>query len=122
MSFDSQLIHSVSIRRATQGTLDDYGQPSLTWNTLATVPARIYPKPTRLGGGQVEEVTTHGGGTSITDHTVAMRPTTIASADRLLAVSAGIHTGKTFEVLMVRDAAGHGHHMELDVRLVEPDA
>lgn len=119
--FDSLLRHTVTIRRATQGAEDDYGQPVLTWGDLSTVKALIQPRGTRLGGGQVEDVTTYGGGTQVTDHTIFLRPTDVVSADKVYAVSAGIHTGRTFEVLLVRDEAGQGHHLALDVRLVQPE-
>lgn len=121
-AFDDQLIHSVTIRRATQGAEDDYGQPALTWADLATVQALIQPRNTRLGGGQAEELTTHGGGTSITDHNIFLRPTDITSADEVYATDAGTYTGKTFEVILVRDAGGQGHHLEVSVRLIEPEA
>lgn len=121
MSFDNLLRHTVSIIRSTQGAEDDYGQPSRTETTVATVKALIQPKPTRLGGGAVEETTTYGAGTQVTDHTVFMRVIPITAADEILAVSAGIHTGKRFEVTLVRDAGGQDHHLEVDCRLINPD-
>ena len=115
------LKHTVSIVRYTQGSVDDYGQPSRTPSTLATVAALVQPKGTRLGGGQVEEVTTTGEGPGITDHVIFLRVTTVNANDEVYADSAGIHTGKTFEVKQVRDGGGQGHHLELDVRLIEPE-
>lgn len=120
--FDAQLKHTVTIRRATQGALDDYGQPTLTWSDLATVKALIQPRNQRLGGGQTEELTTHGGGTSITDHNIFMRSTDLTTADEIVATDAGSYTGDTFEVLLVRDAGGQGHHLEVSVRHITPNA
>ncbi|MCA1570838.1 MAG: head-tail adaptor protein [Chloroflexi bacterium] len=119
-SFDRYLRHTVTIQRATAGAVDDYGQPSRTYSPLATdVRALIQPKPARTSGGTPEEVTTFSAGTQVTDHTVFLRPRDIDAADRILATAAGVHSGKSFEVLLVKDAAGQDHHLELDVRLVE---
>lgn len=121
--FDRMLTHSVTIVRYSNGSLDDYGQPLRTPSNVATVAALVQPRGTRLGGRTIEEVTTYGAGPSITDHIIFMRipasPPT--AADEIYADSAGIHTGKNFEILMVREAGGQDHHLELDVRLIEPE-
>lgn len=120
---DRLLTHSVTIIRYSQGDEDDYGQPERTATEVATVAALVQPRGTRLGGGQMEEITTHGAGPAITDHVIFMRipdsPPT--SKDAIYADSAGIHTGKMFEILLVRDAGGQDHHLEIDVRLIEPE-
>lgn len=121
--FGAQLRHTVTIRRFTAGATDEYGQPSRTPSDLATgVKALIQPKPSRMGGGQPEEPTTFGAGTQITDHTVFLRPTDVTAADEIVATDAGVHTGRTFEILLVKDAGGQNHHLELDVRLIYPEA
>ena len=119
--FDALLRHTVTIVRYSQGAPDEYGQPARTPSDLATVKALIQPRGTRLGGGQSEEIVTHGGGTEVTDHTIFMRPTDITAADEIRADDAGVHTGKTFGVLLVRDEGGQGHHLAIDVRLVQPE-
>ena len=118
--FDSQLKHTVTVIRFTQGAEDDYGQPIRTETELATVRALIQPKPSRLGGGQFEEVTTHGAGAQVSDHTIYMRVMDINAADEIEADDAGVHTGKRFEIMLVKDAGGQNHHLELDCRLIEP--
>ena len=120
MSFASQLRHTVTIRRASLGAVDDYGQPARTVSDLATVKALVQPKTIGVGRNP-EEPTTYGAGTQVTDHTVFLAYTDVNAADEVLAVSAGIHSGKTFEVLLVKDAGGQGHHLELDCRLIDPD-
>jgi hypothetical protein len=123
VAFDRQLRHTVTIVRYTLGNEDDYGQPARTPTDVATVKALVQPRGTRLGGGTIEETTTHGAGPTITDHTIFMRipasPPT--AADEIYADAAGIHTGKTFEVKLVREAGGQHHHLELEVRLIEPE-
>lgn len=113
VAFDRMLRHTVTIRRATAGSLDDYGQPSRTYADVATVPALVQPKTARFGGGQTEEITTYSGGTQVTDHTIFMRPTDVSAADQV------VEGDRTFEVLLVRDEAGQDHHLALDVRLIE---
>lgn len=123
MSFDSLLRHRVTIRRlvstAPDAEGDDYGHGSSEPDDIETMFALIQPKPARSGGGPPEEPTTHYAGTQITDHTVFMRATDVTAADQLYAEDAGPYTGKTFEVLIVKDAGGQDHHLELDVRLIE---
>jgi head-tail adaptor len=114
VAFDRLLRHTVTISRAALGSLDEYGQPSRTYADVATVPALVQPKPSRSVGGGAEESTTYFAGTQITDHTVFLRPTDVTAADRI------VHGDDTFEVLLVKDAGGQDHHLELDVRLIEP--
>jgi hypothetical protein len=122
-AFDRLLTHSVTIIRYTLGDEDDYGQPVRTATEVATVAALVQPERHRLGGGWPEEVTTHGASPSITDHVIFMRipATPPTTNDEIYADSAGVHTGKTFEIQQVRDAGGQDHHLELDCRLIEPE-
>lgn len=121
MSFDSLLRHTVTIRRAMLGSEDEYGQPSRTVVDVATVRALIQPISAR-SRGEPEELTTYSGGTQITDHTIFLRVTDVTAADEVYAVSAGAYTGKTFLVVLVKDAGGQSHHIELDTRLIEAAA
>lgn len=106
MSFDSRLIHSLVIERATAGAVDEYNQPTLTWGTLATVPGLVQPKSVR------EMVQLNESGAVLSTHTAYLRPTTITAADRLR-IAAGPMAG-TYLVDGIRDAAGLGHHLEID--------
>ncbi|HET7664601.1 MAG TPA: head-tail adaptor protein [Mycobacterium sp.] len=114
MSFDSLLRHTVTIQRATLGAEDEYGQPSRTFADLATVRALVQPKPARLTGGPAEELTSYDAGTQISDHTIFMRQTDITPADQI------VEGTRTFQVLLVKDAAGQGRHYEIDARLIVP--
>ena len=112
--FDRMLRHTVTIQRATLGTVDEYGQPTRTMGTVATVPALVQPKPSRSAGGTAEEPTTYSGGTQVTDHTIFMRPTDVRASDQV------VEGDRTFDILLVKDAGGQDHHLELDARLIQP--
>lgn len=106
MSFDSRLIHTLVIERFASGTEDEYGQPSQTYSTLATVSGLVQPKSYR------EVALTSQAGAVVSTHTIFMRPTDLQEADRI------VYGGARYEVTGVRDAAGIGHHYEVDARLV----
>ena len=109
MSFDSRLIHSLVIERATPGAVDEYNQPTLTWTTLATVPGLVQPKRAREVA-QLNET-----GAVRATHTIYLRPTDVTEADRIRVV-----TGPpgTYQLDGIRDAAGLGHHLEIDCSTV----
>lgn len=106
MSFDSRLLHTLVIERATSGAEDDYGQPARTYATLATVAGLVQPKKYQ------EVALLSQAGAVVSTHTIYMRPTDLQEADRIL------YGGARYEVTGVRDAAGIGHHLEIDCRLV----
>jgi hypothetical protein len=106
MSFDSRLLHTLVIERATPGPEDDYGHASRTYSALATVPGLVQPKAYR------EVALTSQGGAVISTHTIFMRPTDLQEADRIL------YGGHLYEITGVRDAAGLGHHYEVDAKLI----
>lgn len=107
MSFDALLRHTLVVKQMTPGDpmiLDDYGQPVVTETTLATVPGRITPKSAR------EVALASQAGAAVSTHTGFLRPL------------AGLHTGCWIECGGIRydlvgmpDAAGHGHHLELEL-------
>lgn len=106
MTFDARLIHTLVVERATAGAVDDYGHPARTYATLSTVKGLVQPKSYR------EVALTSQAGAVVSTHTAYLRPTDIQEADRILYGSA------RYEVSGVRDAAGIGHHYEVDLRLV----
>lgn len=106
MSFDSRLLHSLVIERATAGAEDSYGQPARTYAALATVKGLVQPKSYREVALQSQA------GAVVSTHTIFMRPTDVQEADRILFGSA------RYEIVGVRDAGGVGHHYELDAKLV----
>jgi len=70
MSFDRQLIHRVDVKRAaTDGTLDEYGQPITAPATVASaVPGLVQPRTIR------ELVLASQAGVQIGTHVAFMRP------------------------------------------------
>lgn len=109
MGFDTLLIHRLAIERATEGAVDDQNMPAQTWTTLAEVAGLIQPK-SALETRQLNEA-----GVVVSTHTIYLRPTDITAADRIRAV-----TGPpgTYQLDGIRDAAGMGHHLEIDAQMV----
>ena len=87
------------------------GQPVYAWATLATVNGSIQPKTAR------EVALESQGGATITDTKIYLEPTDVLAADRIRL--AADTSGPYYEITGVRDAAGRGHHLELDARLVK---
>jgi hypothetical protein len=110
MSFDSRMRHVLIIERPTDGAVDDYNQPTVTYATLASVPGLVQPKNAR------EVMQLNQAGAVVSTHTIYLRPTEIQPSDRVR-VAAGPMAG-TYEIDGVRDAAGLGHHYEIDARMV----
>lgn len=110
MSFDSLLIHKLAIERATSGAPDDYGQPSRTYATLATFRGRIEPKSAR------EVAALSGAGAVVSDHVLRTRPRDLRESDRIRFDPAD---GRLFEITGIRDMAGAGHHLTVDLTLIE---
>lgn len=111
MSFDSQLIHTLTIERATDGAPDEYNALERTWSTLAAVPGLIQPKTAR------EVAQLNQAGAVVSTHTIYTRPTEIQPSDRVK-VAGGLMAG-TYEIDGIRDQAGRGHHLAMDARMVE---
>lgn len=110
MSFDSRLVHTLAIERPTPGAVDEYNQPTMTWATLATVPGLVQPKAAR------EIAQLNEAGAVMSTHTAFLRPTDITAADRIT-IATGSMAG-TYQIDGIRDAAGIGHHLEIDCRQV----
>jgi SPP1 family predicted phage head-tail adaptor len=101
--------HSLVIERATDGAVDDYNMPAQTWATLETVRGLVMPKT-------AEEVAQLSqGGPVASDHTIFLYPTDVQEADR---IRFDPDDGRTYQIDAVRDAAGQGHHLELDAHVV----
>jgi head-tail adaptor len=109
MSFDSRLVHRLAIERSTAGAVDDQNMPAQTWSTLAEVAGLIQPKSAR------ETAQLNQAGVVVSTHTIYLRPTDITEADRIRAI-----TGPpgTYQLDGIRDAAGLGHHLEIDAQMV----
>ncbi len=110
MSFDGLLTHKLAVERAASGAPDEYGQPSRTYATLATFRGRIEPKSSR------EVAALSEAGAVVSDHTLRTRPRDHREADRIRFEPAD---GRLFEIMGIRDMAGAGHHLTVDLTLVK---
>jgi head-tail adaptor len=118
VSFSALLNATLVIERSSEAVagdppepvLDDYGQPVVAWSAIGTVRGRIRPVRER------EAVSQDQGGATVTDAIVYLLPTDVLPADRVRREDQP--DGPWYELTGVRDAAGHGHHLECDARLV----
>ena len=110
MSFDGLLIHRLAVERATPGGEIAYGQPSRTYATLATFRGRIEPKSAS------EVAALSGAGAVISDSTLYARPRDLRESDRIRFDPAD---GRLFEITGIRDMAGAGHHLTVDLTLIK---
>ena len=106
MSFAGLLNTSVAISRFTKTGEDGNGQPTGTWATVATVPCRIEPS----AGQEIEsdkEVV-------ISTHRMFLEfGVSITEADR------AIVGGDEYNVLLVKNAGGVGHHLEVELEKIQ---
>ena len=109
MSFEGLLIHKLAVERATSGALDEYGQPSRTFATLATFRGRLEPKSAR------EVAQLNGAGAVVSDHTLRTRPRDLRESDRIRFEPAD---GRRFEITGIR-YIGARHHLTVDLTLIE---
>lgn len=115
----SRLLHALVIERPVYGADDEYGQPTRSYAVLDVVKGLPQPKTLR----EMEAV--HQAGTVVGEWTVFLNPVDLGEADRIVHdpalcgapndLPAGI-----FEPTGVRNAAGVGHHLEVDARLTDP--
>lgn len=119
MSFDALLRHTLVIKRNVQTTVpvhvppeptdgdpvfDEYNQPVMAETTVATVAGRIQPKTAR------EVVLLAQAGAVVSTHTGFIRP--LAGLDTGCWIESG---GIRYDIVGMPDAAGHGHHTELEL-------
>lgn len=121
MPIGSRLTHTVAIKRTTDtGAFDDYNQPIVTESTLATVKAAIQPRT----ADEMAAVSQAGAGFG--DHVIFMLPTDVTGADAIehdqgdCPLTSDLPTLR-FEIDGIRNAAGLGHHLEIDARLVQAE-
>jgi len=117
--------HRVSLLRQVRQTdelgddvLDELGQPTFVTDTVASdVPAGIQPKSAR------EVAATHEAGAVPSDTRIYLLPRDVTTADAVYHDPAACPMAKdlpeaTYNIVGLRDAAGAGHHIELDAKLV----
>lgn len=123
MSFSRRLIHALVIERkrsADPDLEDEYGQAVPM--TALEYPIKGLPQPKAIG----EVVQASQAGAEVGDWTVFIEPTDLAGADAI------IHRKETcpvawprdlpdmrFEITGIRNAAGIGHHYEVDAKAVQ---
>lgn len=108
MSFDGRLIHTLVVRRnVASGTLDDYGQAISAPATVATVPGLVQPRRAR------EVALASQAGVVLGEHAGYIRPLAgLTTADWIEL------DGARYDITMIADAGGVGHHWELGLKAV----
>lgn len=120
MGIERFLVHRVSIVREVaviydgEPTVDEYGQPIRTPQTIASnVPAGIQPK------SAAELAAISQAGTASSTHTIYLLPRDLTTADAIVhdadtcPFTPDLPDG-TYQVRSVPDAAGAGHHLEVN--------
>ncbi|KKM74969.1 hypothetical protein LCGC14_1395080 [marine sediment metagenome] len=107
MGFKQLLNATGTIRRFNSSSKDMHGNPVKVWSDLATdVPCRLQPRRGREAVQPTQVVV----GTHVLFLEIG---TDITERDRF------VFAPDTYEVLFVGDAAGQGHHLEVDLELVK---
>ena len=104
------LVHSLVIERATAGAPDDYGQPSSTFSTLATVRGLVQPKSAR------EKAQANQAGVVVSEFSIYVPAATdLDEADRI------VYDGATYQIECIeRRAYGGLAHLKADASRVTP--
>lgn len=115
MSYADRMRHRLAIVRTPldfdEADLDAMGQPARGTAVVTEVRGLIQPKNAR----EVALSTESGAGLS--DHTIYLLPSAdVTGADY---IRFDPDDGRHYNVTGVRDAAGIGHHLEVDARLVK---
>ena len=107
MGFKQMLNTTCVIRRFTSSSKDAHGNPIKVWSDLATdVPCRLQPRRGREAVQPTQVV--------VGSHVLFLEiGTDITERDRF------VHAGDTYGVLFVGDAAGQGHHLEVELELIK---
>ncbi len=108
-----KLIHDLAVERATVTddplTNDENNQPIRDYAAISTVRGWVQPR-------EAEEVAQiNQGGVVVSDHRIYLAPTDVRAADR---IRFDPDDGRRYEITAVRDAAGMGHHLELEAEMV----
>ncbi|KKL20077.1 hypothetical protein LCGC14_2459080 [marine sediment metagenome] len=107
MGFRQMLNATGTIRRYSSGSPDAHGNPVKTWSDLATdVPCRLQPRRGREAVQPTQVV--------VGSHVLFLEiGTDITERDRVVVATL------TYEVLFVGDAAGQGHHLEVELEMTK---
>lgn len=121
MPIGTRLTHTVAIVRATAtGAYDDYNQPTETEAELATVKAAIQPRT------EQEMALVSQAGAGVGDHVIFMLPIDVAGADAIVHDQGDCPMtddlpSMRFEITGIANAAGLGHHLEIEARAVQSE-
>jgi hypothetical protein len=108
-----RLPSTVVIERVTNGAEDDYGMPAQTWAAYGDpVAASVQP----IDVTELPQLSQ--GGPVASDHVIFMLPPGPHEGDRIRFEP---DDGRMYQVDGVRDAAGVGHHLEVDAHMVTVD-
>ena len=107
MSYTDLLIDTCTVRRYTEGAVDDYGKPTLTWDD------HLADEPCRLSASSGREITI-GAEVVIADYKLFLGDVDITERDRV------ILGGITYQVLLVtnRQNGTADHHKECYLQVV----
>ena len=105
MSYTSLLIETCTIQRFTEGVIDDYGNPTLTWADHLT-------EACRLNANKGRELK-FGAEIVVADYRLFLGDVDITEQDRV------VLDGKTYEVLLVEEDADSiaDHHKQVWMRI-----
>lgn len=118
MSFESLLIHSLQLLRktASTSTADRYGMPAISYVADSTAyQCRLQPVSGRSGSVRRSSVAEGDTAEVVSTHRLFCLTSVPVEARDRVAID-----GITYEVLFAGDAAGHGHHLEVDLVRVTP--
>jgi hypothetical protein len=118
VSFASRLTHQVVIERpGVSVSVDEYNNPIPGSPTTRTVWAAIQPRKA------IEVAQLNQAGVAVSDHVIYLLPIDITTADAIVHTAADcpmtsdLPDGR-YEITGAPNAAGLGHHLELDCHLV----
>lgn len=112
MGFRQLLTQLCTIRRFTaSGGTGAYGEPLGSFGDLA-IGVACLKQP--LTGRAVGKELVAGREARITDFVLFLLPRDVTAADRV------VQAGETYNIIVVKDPGGQGHHLELILELVKP--
>lgn len=110
MSFGTLLRHQlVAIRRTASG-VDGRRQPVYTTSELSAIAGYVQPRTGREMRAAADQ------GAVVATHIAYLAASADVQADDVLRLEPD--DGRRFAITAIRDAAGRGHHLELDLREV----
>lgn len=121
MSFDGLLIQTFRTNRRSLSGTDDYGQPTYDWSLHLEGKCRLQPRR-----GAADEVMDVHGDMVVSTHRCYMHIVDVVEGDKIWVSTTGggpdfTASEREFDILSASNAAGHTHHLQLELRAVEPE-